>query len=129
MKRLAILSVLAALVTSGCAVQRSMQASDAQSKLIGMTKFDFLKCAGEPWQSRSFGSTESLLYINEEKVRKGDSVPDKVLQAVTKEIKGEYCEARITITDGRVSAIRYSGQTGGALTEGDACAPIIQGCL
>jgi hypothetical protein len=129
MKRLAILSILAALVTSGCAVQRSMDASKAQTKLIGMTKFEFLKCAGEPWQTRSFGSTESLLYINEEKIKKGDSVPDKVLHAVTTEIKGQYCEARITINDGRVSGIRYSGQTGGTLTEGEACAPIIQGCL
>ena len=129
MKRLVMSSVMFALVLGGCAFQRGMEAEKAKTKLIGMTKQSFMQCAGEPWEMRSYGSTETLLYINNKKYREGDTIPGKVVYAMKSEIEGQYCEARVTISDGRVSAIRYSGQTGGPLTEGEACAPIIQGCL
>ncbi len=129
MKRLAIVSVLAALIVSGCAWQRGRDASNAQEKLVGMPKHEFVNCAGEPWTQQSFGSKEMLLYIAKKRFKDPESVPDQVVAAVRPEVEGSYCEARVTITDGRVSEIRYSGQTGGFLTEGEACAPIIQGCL
>lgn len=127
MKRLAIPSVLIVLILSGCAVQRGMMAEGAKTKLIGMSKYDFMRCAGEPWEMRSYGSTETLHYISEE----SESVLDKLRIPLRSEIEGQYCEAHVGITDGKVSSIRYSGQTGGALalTEGEACAAIVQRCL
>jgi hypothetical protein len=129
MKRLVMSSVMFALVLGGCAFKRSMEAENAKTKLIGMTKQAFIQCAGEPWEMRSYGATETLLYLNDKKYRKGETIPGKVVYAVKSEIEGQYCEARVAITDGRVSAIRYSGQTGGAFTGGEACAPIVQGCM
>jgi hypothetical protein len=127
MKRLAIPSILIVLILSGCAVQRGMMAEGAKTKLIGMSKYDFMRCAGEPWEMRSYGSTETLHYVSENT----ESIHDKFRIPFKKAVEGEYCEAHVGITDGKVSSIRYSGQTGGLVTftEGEACAAIVERCL
>jgi hypothetical protein len=97
---------------AGCVYQRSEEASQARTELIGMTRAHVESCMGAPFDAETDGSTVLLTYNSSHR-------PEEKL----------FCRVDIEISKGLVSQVRYSGWTGGMLSRDEQCAPIVEKCL
>jgi hypothetical protein len=137
----------AAVILSGCAIQRAVVATDAQEKMVGLTKERVLGCMGPPAAKAAEGATEVWSYGS------GDgrvtTVASGVSQANATAYGGpgyasgnatgfgvgtatttrRFCTVNVTMTAGRVSRVNYVGPTGGLLTPGEQCAFAVQNCV
>ena len=119
MKKSCYVILAAAIVLSGCAIQRSMDASSAQKKMIGMNQEDVLACMGVPSTSGAVGSTEAWSYISGDGRRIGSA----------SDSQGRSCTVNINFQQKIVRSVNYAGPTGGLLTQGEQCAYVIQNCI
>src|ERR1700722_4280231 len=99
---------LAAL--SGCTYERSQQADAARTQLVGFSSAQVSDCMGAPDAKSVLPRAEQWTYLS---------------KASTK----LFCKVDVIINNGRVTEIRYSGHTGGLLTENEQCAEIVGRCL
>jgi hypothetical protein len=97
---------------ASCVYQRSDEASQAKTELIGMTRANVESCMGAPFDAESDGTTATLTYNSNHR-------PEEKL----------FCKVDIDIDKGIVSRVRYSGWTGGMLSRDEQCAPIVEKCL
>jgi hypothetical protein len=120
--------LLAGLVAlSGCAIHRARVAHKAETRLIGLSEEELLKCAGAPSQEKHSGSLSFLTYHGG-----GDGVAVGALgssQIGLATYKHRYCDATFTLRNGHVADLQYRGRTGGLLTRGEQCAFIVEGCV
>jgi hypothetical protein len=120
------LAALIAVSVSACAIQRAQVASDAQSKMIGLTKEQVLACMGPPANHAAVGQTEVWSYNS------GNGRSDVIVsgnQFITSASASQrFCTVNVAMTDGRVSSISYTGPTGGLLSQGEQCAFAVQSC-
>ncbi len=108
--------LLFALLLSGCSIQKSMDASRAQEELVGMSRGDLLACAGAPNTTAANGDTEYLTY--------------SAVGGLTSTGRGlRDCKATFVLQGGRVARVNYTGNTGGLITQGKECEPIIRNCI
>ncbi len=117
-------------VLSGCAVQRSMEATRAKTELVGLTRAQLFNCAGVPARQASENGVEYLVYsaVGSSKISgMGQTFGNAAL--FSGRSNPRYCEATFTVMNGRVTRIMYSGKTGGLLSKDNACFPIIENCL
>ena len=126
---------LAGLMTSACTIQRAQEASDAQTKMIGMSKEQVLTCMGAPANSATAGSTEVWTYNS------GNGRTDTFGAANAWGGRGwasgfgssittsRYCKVDVVMNADHVSRVNYSGPTGGLLTRGEQCAFAVDNCL
>lgn len=122
---LPLLCIASALMT-GCAVEDSHIAHNAQTRLIGMAEVDLESCLGSPDQHSSFGTTDVLTYYAPSTSSDTWSIPVIGGFSFT---NGGYCHATFQIKDGRVTQILYSGEKNATLAPDAYCAPILRTCL
>jgi len=141
-------AVLAALMTAslGCSSPEADRAQTARRVLVGIPKSTLLDCAGPPQTVRSDGSVEFLTYSSDPRpaggassgasgsLRSGDQARPRGLRGTTDvaaldTVRSDYCEARFTVVNGRVSDVTYSSLSGIGDRRYERCYRIISGCL
>jgi hypothetical protein len=120
-----ILALGAALC--GCAFQRAEIAQDARAQMIGMSKEQVLACMGAPANKAAEGTTEvwgfgsgnGMTVVNASYDRYGGTAVGT----------SRFCNINIVFASGQVSAVNYTGPTGGLLTAGEQCAYAVNSCV
>jgi hypothetical protein len=123
-----ILRIVALAVTlAGCAFQRAQIAQDARAQMIGMPKEQVLACMGAPTNRGAEGQTEVWGYNS----GNGMTVTDASYGRFggTAVSSSRFCNVNIVMTSGAVSAVNYTGPTGGLLTQGEQCAYAVDACV
>lgn len=120
------------LALAGCAIQRSLQAQDAQKQLVGMTDEKIMTCMGPPHSRSAAGATEVWQYGSGDGTTSAHANANNwgggiVTGSVTS--SSRYCMINIAMREHVVQSVNYSGPTGGILTGGEQCAFAMQACL
>jgi hypothetical protein len=125
MRILGIVALGAAL--GGCAIQRAQIAQDARAQMIGMPKEQVLACMGPPANRAAEGQTEVWGYNS----GNGMTVTDASYGRFggTAVSSSRFCNVNIVMSAGAVSAVNYTGPTGGLLTAGEQCAYAVDACV
>jgi hypothetical protein len=110
---------LLGVALSACAGQRATVAAQARTSLLGMTKEQVLTCMGAPPQRGNAGETEVWSYPSG-----GDAI-NLGLFGSSYSVR-EYCVVNIVISGERVTAVNYSGRTGGLQEQ---CAFAVKNCV
>jgi hypothetical protein len=127
--------LLIALVVTACSVQRAEVASEAQSKMVGMSNQQVLECMGAPERRATVGDTEVWSYVSGGDTSTFGHGTASMNATGQTNVFGSshsvhrYCVVNIVMTGGRVAAVHYTGRTGGVLTRGEQCAFAVQNCL
>ena len=127
----ACLLFLLPFVVAGCAIDRIDVAKQAQTDLVGKRKSFILSCAGEPSRMRTEGERTYLTYLRiaqDDRQQFAASKQDNpaLAQAMAKR---RYCEATFIIRNDRVEHLRYAGNSGGLVTQGEQCGFIVNSCV
>ena len=125
-----LLSAIAAVLLAGCIFERSQEAKEARTALIGKSRSEILACAGQPRSTVKDGPIEAFVYFT------GTPNYDRLLdikptdaQQVTGTNLPKDCRVRIIFRNDVVEKVDYSGNTGGLFSRGEACASVVRGCL
>src|SRR5262249_20301169 len=123
MRVLAAVAVVAIALT-GCKFERASVASDAKTSMVGMNKEQGLACMGRPVQHASVGTTEVWSYPSGGDAygfgtATGQAYGNTAVATGTSTSYQRYCIVNVAFSGDRVSAVNYSGRTGGLLTEGE----------
>jgi hypothetical protein len=131
--------VIAGALLCGCELQRSMRASDAKTKMIGMSKEQVLFCMGPPKQKAHVGKTEVWAYssTNGLKSSYGDYFRNATRygantvgnSATYGSSSRSFCTVNVAMVDDKVAAIHYNGPTGALLFADEQCAYAIEHCV
>lgn len=117
-------SLLVLILLCGC-----VNAADrAQTGLIGMSRGDLMSCAGVPDKREELPDREILQYQQDKEVEGPLTVKGPFDLALSVGAKGT-CHAVLTLRDGVVSRVGYTGPSGTLLGPYAACAPILKGCV
>lgn len=125
MRILGIVALGAAL--GGCAFQRAEVAQTAQASMIGMPKEQVLGCMGAPANKAAEGKTEVWGYSSGNGMTMTDASYGRF--GGTAVSSSRFCNVNIVMTAGLVSAVNYTGPTGGLLTAGEQCAYAVNSCV
>ncbi len=145
MKHVTILFAFCALLT-GCAIERAQVAETAQSQMTGMTREQVLACMGPPNQRMTEGKTEVWSYgsggatisqsFGDSHATGSATISGNTIYGSANGTSSEfsiaqrrYCIVNVIISDATVSAVKYSGPTGGLVTEGEQCAYAVRACV
>jgi hypothetical protein len=123
--RILIIAAVAALL-AGCAIQRAQVAQEAQGSMIGMPKERVLACMGPPINRATEGSTEVWAYNSSNGMTMTDASYGRFGGSAVS--SSRFCNVNIVMTAGQVSAVNYTGPTGGLLTAGEQCAYAVERC-
>jgi outer membrane protein assembly factor BamE (lipoprotein component of BamABCDE complex) len=108
---------------AGCAqMERAEVAKKAQTSMVGMTKEQVLSCMGPPVTRMQEGATEVWQYSSGNGTQ---IIDDTGNGAIASRL---FCTVNVTMTDGQVRNLRYSGPTGGPLTPGEQCGFAVHNC-
>ncbi len=119
-----------AFISVGCSYERSQTSKEARQAMVGMSKAQILACAGTPRTIVHDGDAELLTYSIA--TRDADLLLGRAptyAEQVTGTARPRDCRVTFLIRDNVVQSVSYRGNTGGLLTQGDACYPIIRHCL
>ncbi len=125
MRILGIVALCAAL--GGCAFQRAEIAQDARTQMVGLSKEQVLACMGPPANKAAEGATEVWGYASGNGMTVATASYDRF--GGTAVSSNRFCNVNIVMTSGRVSAVNYTGPTGGLLTAGEQCAYAVNSCV
>jgi hypothetical protein len=114
---------------------RAQVATQAKAQMIGMSKEQVLACMGAPFQQAAVGQTEVWSYpsggdtttvstANGSVDAAGNATAFGVSQSAHR-----YCVVNVVMTAGKVSAVNYTGRTGGWASEGEQCAFAVKNCV
>jgi hypothetical protein len=120
--RIAALSFLLA----GCAIQRAQVAQEAQGSMVGMPKEKVLACMGPPLNRATEGATEVWAYNSGNGFTATSASYNRFGGSAVS--SSRFCNVNIVMTAGQVSAVNYTGPTGGLLTAGEQCAYAVERC-
>jgi hypothetical protein len=110
------------LMLAACAnpsQERADIAEFAKTQLVGVSKAEILACAGTPLRTAIKGNAELLTYVGSSGIA-GTS---------QKSPKEHYCEVTFLLRRGFVEEVKYSGPSGGFMTQGEECAFVVQKCV
>lgn len=136
----AVLALLAfaALLISACASSRfgrAEVATHAKAEMVGMSKEQVLACMGAPPQHTAVGQTEVWSYPSGGDTTTFSTASGSVDASGNASAFGasqsahRYCIVNIVMTAGKVSAVNYTGRTGGWASQGEQCAFAVQNCV
>jgi len=115
------------LALGGCALQRAEIAQDARAQMVGMSKEQVLACMGAPASKATEGTTDVWGYNSGNGMTiVGASYGRSGGTAVG---TSRFCNVNIVFASGQVSAVNYTGPTGGLLTAGEQCAYAVNACV
>jgi len=134
---LALLGLTASLI-NGCASSRfgrAEVATQAKAQMIGMSREQVLACMGAPPQHAAVGQTEVWSYPSG-----GDTITFSTASGSVdasgnasafgaSQSAHRYCIVNVVMTAGKVSAVNYTGRTGGWASHGEQCAFAVQNCV
>ncbi|WFU45805.1 hypothetical protein QA640_44020 (plasmid) [Bradyrhizobium sp. CB82] len=108
-------------------MQRAEIAQDARSQMVGMSKEQVLTCIGAPASKAAEGATEVWGYNS----GNGMTVVDASYGRYGGTTVGtsRFCNINVVFVGGQVSAVNYTGPTGGLLTAGEQCAYAVNACV
>jgi outer membrane protein assembly factor BamE (lipoprotein component of BamABCDE complex) len=115
------------IALGGCAIQRAEIAQDARAQMVGMSKEQVLGCMGAPGNKAAEGATEVWGYSS------GNGMT--VVNANYNRFGGtavgtsRFCNINVVFASGHVSAVNYTGPTGGLLSAGEQCAYAVNACV
>lgn len=115
------------LVLTGCAFQRAEIAQDARTQMVGMSKEQVLACMGAPINKAAEGTTEVWGYGSGNGMTVVNASYDRY--GGTAVGSSRFCKINIVFASGQVSAVNYTGPTGGLLTAGEQCAYAVTPCV
>ena len=124
--RLVVMALGIALVLGGCAFQRAQVAQEAQGSMMGLSKEQVLACMGPPVNRATEGKTEVWSYNSGNGMTVASASYDRY--GGTAVSSSRFCNVNIVMTAGQVSAVNYTGPTGGLLTQGEQCAYAVAKC-
>ena len=128
-------------------MQRAETARAAKVALVGMSREDVLACAGPPTQKAAEGATEVWSYPSGNGATSSFSTASAYGQGHAYGSPGyasstgsaygfgttvshrKFCIVNIVMRDGGVTAVNYSGPTGGLLAHGEQCAYAVENCV
>jgi hypothetical protein len=133
MRILALLPLATVLLTS-CSLQRASVAADAQRQMVGMTKPAVLACMGVPANKAAEGGVEVWAYQSGgSSIGMGNAYASASGNTAygfgTGITMHRSCMVNVVFDGPQVSAVRYSGRTGGLLSQGEECAFAVQNCV
>jgi hypothetical protein len=111
----------------GCAIQRAQIAQDARAQMVGLSKEQVLTCMGAPANKAAEGSTEVWGYASGNGMMVASASYDRY--GGTAVSSSRFCNINIVMVSGRVTAVNYTGPTGGLLTAGEQCAYAVDACV
>lgn len=134
MRLFLVMAAVSAVALGGCAVQRSQQADDAQTKMVGMTKERVHACMGPPTNRMTEGATEVWSYGS------GDGRVDTAgavgaYGSYSASSRSHYCAINFVMSQGAVRQVNYSGPSGGSgllggiIASHEQCSYAVQNCL
>ena len=136
-----VLGVLVLFFLVGCsAMQRSGEAQDARTRLVGMTKVQIFACMGIPkkkategeleiWSYRSTNGHVSRFKSTGSGGHSGSGGFSEAMGLSDETDEKRFCDVQVVMSEGRVMAVNYNGPTGGFLTEDEQCAYAVRNCL
>jgi hypothetical protein len=125
MRKLVIAAFCVAL--GGCAIQRAQIAQDARAQMVGLSKEQVLTCMGAPANKAAEGATEVWGYASGNGMTVASASYDRY--GGTAVASSRFCNINIVMASGRVTAVNYTGPTGGLLTAGEQCAYAVDACV
>ncbi|MGX9430595.1 MULTISPECIES: hypothetical protein [Bradyrhizobium] len=126
--KLSILSLVTAFVVVGCAIADSEVAQQAETGLLGLQQKDLESCLGVPNRKDKFDETTILSYDGTSTNSGGLSLASPVGGGLSLS-GGGYCHLTARLDKGRVTSIRYTGETDAALSPKAYCAPLVRSCM
>jgi hypothetical protein len=125
-----VAAMLVVFSLAGCAVQRAETARKAKVDMVGLPKERVLACMGVPQNQMTVGETEVWSYQsgNGEQIGSVFASGGNGFASGFGVSERRFCNVSIVMTKGAVSAVNYSGPTGGVLTAGEQCAFAVQNC-
>lgn len=112
---------------AGCAIQRSQIAQDARAQMVGLSKEQVLTCMGAPANKAAEGATEVWGYASGNGMTIASASYDRF--GGTAIASSRFCNINIVMASGRVTAVNYTGPTGGLLSAGEQCAYAVDACV
>jgi hypothetical protein len=114
----------------GCALQEAHVAAQAERSVIGTSSSDLDMCAGLPTKTERISPTTELRsYERTEGTNTGVTLTLPVIGGGVSLGNGGYCHATFKLVNGRVTELRYAGDTAVAGAHDAICAPIVQACV
>jgi hypothetical protein len=95
--------------------------------MAGMSKEQVLACMGAPVSKAAEGATEVWGYNSGDGTTVATASFDRF--GGTSVASSRFCKINIVFGGGQVSAVNYTGPTGGLLTAGEQCAYAISPCV
>jgi len=120
-----VVALCAAL--GGCAIERAQIAQDARLQMVGMSKEQVLACMGPPVNKAAEGATEVWGYNSGNGMTVVNASYDRY--GGTAVGSSRFCNVNVVFARGQVSAVNYTGPTGGLLTAGEQCAYAVDPCV
>ena len=122
---------LAALVLSACVFQRADDAAAAKTKMIGMSKEQVLACMGVPKQRMQESATEVWSYYSSDGYANavGQSYRTGSVSTFGSFHERSFCTVNVVMVNGQVSALNYSGPSGGLLAPDEQCGYAVKHCV
>jgi hypothetical protein len=116
-----------ALLTGACSIDRNKTAEQAETKLIGLSQDEIYRCAGVPHREATLGQTRYLTYENQLSSSNALTLP--FIGGGLTQGNANYCRATVTLENGRVSSVNYSGATGSFYAGLEQCSYIVAACV
>ncbi|MCK8784840.1 hypothetical protein M0638_10645 [Roseomonas sp. NAR14] len=115
------------LLAGACApVSDARYAHRAQAEFLGLSELDLATCMGAPLRRLKIGEAEILTYEQVSSSTVSVSLPFAGGMSVG---GGGNCRANVRLDHGRVTAIRYTGESDTFFTSDSYCAPLVRNCL
>ena len=110
----AVIASVMLLAVAGCASGRGATANEAQSRMIGMSKEQILKCMGPPHSSYVVGSSTEVWAYNSAAQNAGTA---------------PACVVNVVMQDAQVIDVDYRGAAGVLLANDKQCAYAVENCI
>ncbi|HVY13678.1 MAG TPA: hypothetical protein VHB27_00520 [Rhodopila sp.] len=120
--------VALSLTLAACSVQDSHTARHAETRLVGLSAVDLESCLGVPNRRDTFGQTAILSYDGSSTSSGGLSLALPIVGDLSFSGGGD-CHMTVRLDEGRVSQVRYSGETDATFAPDAYCAPLVRTCL
>jgi hypothetical protein len=111
---------------AGCAEYDAEIVRTARTNLVGMSETDLEACLGLPDQKVTKAKTSIFTYFASPTRTVSLTVP--LINVIGVSFAG-YCHATFRLYNGRVTEIRYTGDTDSMGSKDSACAPIVRSCI
>lgn len=123
-------SVILGLTLTGCAIQRAHVASNAKRTMIGMSKQQVLQCMGTATATQNAYNTEVWKYLSGgETVETMEVKTDDKASHATVNTTHLSCEINLVFTNGIVTKVLYSGNTGRLFSHNEQCSYAVSNCV